>query len=328
ATVDRASRLRSRAIEEPAACDVHPGGGHRLPPGVPNAHHLRPQPRREPRPALIRRPPGARDGAGLRPRPAGRGLRDGPALHSGNFAALTNVRTRHKRDPATVTSRGRLVEHLACGRSPKLSRYIDEHLLDPFHVVCGNAFAFLPPLSDDPRVQYSWCCPEEDEDGSLVRFATGPVQEVRQGVFVVSNENRAAGSGAWPKCSWLRERVAGFMAALPLAPPPPVEAVHAGIAEIMGQFDVPGIEPPAKLPDHFTPRQEGLLHTGPFCPWRADFPHFGTVSQRVLIRGSGAVRYYHRSTNVGSGEDGLRTTEVRPVGVHHDPHLALAASRS
>lgn len=231
----------------------------------------------------------------------GRDLRAGGCVmgldsSSGRFAALTNVRTRHKRDPATVTSRGRLVEHLVCGRSPPLSEYIDEHLLDPFHVVCGDAFA------EDPCVQYARCCPEEDEAGSVVRFETSAVQEVGQGVFVVSNEDRAAGSGTWPKCNWLQEQVAGFMAALPVAPPPPVEAVHAGIAEIMGRFGVPEIGPPARLPDHFAPQQEGLLHTGPFCPWRAGFPHFGTVSQRVLIRDSGAVRYYHRSTNVGAAE--------------------------
>ena len=46
-----------------------------------------------------------------------------------------------------------------------------------------------------------------------------------------------------------------------------------------------------------------MLHSGPFCPWRPELQHFGTVSQRILFNQGRVTHYYHRSTNLPSARD-------------------------
>lgn len=224
-------------------------------------------------------------------------------LHSerGHFAVLTNVRTHHKRDPATRTSRGSLVEHIVAHGPESAEGFVAANKLDGFHLVYGNIFG------KEPQLRYSWCCPQEDPQGRLVAWSEN-AQDMKQGVFVISNENILE-SSVWPKTEWLRGQVAEFLRSLPHSPVPETETVHAALEEIMGRFDIEHLQPPKKLPRWFPESKERRLHTGAFAPWTRDFPEFGTVSQRIVVNktcnenGSLDIRYYHRCTNVGASED-------------------------
>lgn len=165
--------------------------------------------------------------------------------------------------------------------------------LEGFHLVFGDV---LGP--GEPRLRYAWRCPEEDESGGLLGWRTS-VEELGRGVFALSNENRAL-DAAWSKCEWLQQEVDRFLRELPQQPAPQVADVHAGLVAIMSRTDVPGLCPPPRLPGRFSPETEAFLHRGPFSPWRAEFPEFGTVSQRVLLSDARdqVLVYYHRSTNL------------------------------
>jgi len=53
-----------------------------------------------------------------------------------------------------------------------------------------------------------------------------------------------------------------------------------------------------------------MLHSGPFCPWRPELQHFGTVSQRILFNQGRVTHYYHRSTNLPSARDTRDTRDT------------------
>eukprot|EP00401_Gymnodinium_catenatum_P007919 CAMPEP_0117473828 /NCGR_PEP_ID=MMETSP0784-20121206/8971_1 /TAXON_ID=39447 /ORGANISM="" /LENGTH=312 /DNA_ID=CAMNT_0005268037 /DNA_START=39 /DNA_END=974 /DNA_ORIENTATION=- len=230
-------------------------------------------------------------------------------LHSekGHFAALTNCRTKHKRDLAQKASRGRLVEHLVTHGPGCAEEFLAAHQLDGFHVVFGNVFCAKP------KFRRAWCCPEESGTGEFVAWRTG-VEDLSDGVFVVSNENCNDHGGSWPKCRWLRDEVAAFFRSLPVSPPPSATRVHAGLADIMGRFDLPSVVPPAVLPRLFPPEKEVLLHTGPFAPWRPEFAEFGTVSQTIVVddRTTSQFHYSHRGTNLIFAEDDAKSPRCAP----------------
>mmetsp|Transcript_59215 Transcript_59215/g.125497 ORF Transcript_59215/g.125497 Transcript_59215/m.125497 type:complete len:329 (+) Transcript_59215:386-1372(+) len=228
---------------------------------------------------------------------------------SGDFAALTNCRTVVKKPACEVTSRGRLVEDLVLFGAEDLPNFFGSHSFDGFHIIAGNAFG------DKPKMRYLWNCPaDEPEDGLNVHWKSAWKEMTGPGVFVVSNENFAKepgpdtknpsvdvmGKGAWPKCQWLQRKATEFFQSLPADVK--VEAIHQGIIELMDSFDVPELWPP-KLPTPavFPDVLEETLHSGPYAPWRPEFQHFGTVSQRVLISDSRSqeVSFFYRSTNIG-----------------------------
>lgn len=60
-------------------------------------------------------------------------------------------------------------------------------------------------------------------------------------------------------------------------------------------------------------RQEKMLHSGPFCPWRPELQHFGTVSQRILFNQGRVTHYYHRSTNLPSDTRDTRDGAAAPA---------------
>lgn len=247
----------------------------------------------------------------------------------GYFAALTNCRSTHKREEASKTSRGLLVEHLLRYGPAAAPEFLATHELDGFHVVFGRLWG------GEPCARYEWCCPEEDDDGRLRGWRTGG-EDLSDGVFVVSNENRTAG-GAWPKSCWLREEADAFLRALPKDPVPSAEEVHAGLEEIMGRCDVPALNAPTKLPRFYPEHQERLLHRGPFVPWYKEFSSFGTVSQRILVTEAAArcVSYFHRSTNLPPTQDARPSGPPRhgpweciklPVPAEADPSTAAPVS--
>ncbi|CAJ1395098.1 unnamed protein product [Effrenium voratum] len=233
------------------------------------------------------------------------------ALHrKGTFCALTNCRSKvhWKKDK---TSRGLLVEHLAMNGFAAAEGFLQERRMDSFHVVAGEAFG------EHPEVHYLWRAPLEgatpSDDGADFEWRSAQ-RRLEPGVFVVSNENLAVGD-AWPKSEWLRRRLAApikpgsaerphvstYLQQLP-AELPSAAALHADLAELMSRFDVPGLKEklPIRVPDFFPPEQEVKLHSGPFCPWRPDARHFGTVSQRILISEARTrkMHFFQRSTNV------------------------------
>lgn len=216
----------------------------------------------------------------------------GVNVHSGKFAALTNVRTskEHRRPESEKSSRGLLVENLLLKSNSEDA--LNNGVFDGFHVVFGSIAGPFPGAT------YAWHSPEEDVLGNLVSWRSGQMQ-LQKGVFVVSNQNpTSAWEGAWPKCDWLKNEFEAYLNALPLEPS--ISEVQEGLAKLMTQHNVPGVDPPNRLPKHFSPKEEMLLHTGSFAPWHPEFPDFGTVSQRILINDSKqrCILYFHRSTNV------------------------------
>merc|ERR1712129_90222 len=103
----------------------------------------------------------------------------------------------------------------------------------------------------------------------------------------------------WPKCSWVRSEVESLLQSLPAEDAMLVQTVHASLARIMSQSDIPGLGLPAKPPRYYCAEQEALLQTGPFAPWRPASTRFGTVSQRVLVSNArtAELHYFYRSTN-------------------------------
>merc|ERR1712216_882300 len=107
---------------------------------------------------------------------------------SGNFAALTNIRSTIKWSPELRTSRGRLVEHLVQNGPSSAATYLEENRLDPFHVVAGDVCNSAPALT------YTWKAPSLEKEEATPW--TDPVQvpvrtscrELAAGVFVISNE--------------------------------------------------------------------------------------------------------------------------------------------
>jgi len=207
-----------------------------------------------------------------------------------------------------LTSRGRLVERLVAEGPSGIEDFFRSRTFDGFHVVFGNVYDAAPKL------QYLWNAPADCvADGEPAQWHSGSSDLPVGRVFVVSNENPACVSGpsaaatgavgsaddTWPKCRWLERRAAEFLKALP--EDPKVDDIQVGISLIMDAYDVPGLEPPARLPFWFRSEEEVLLHTGPFAPWRPSFKSFGTVSQRVMISDgcTQELNYFHRSTNIG-----------------------------
>lgn len=239
-------------------------------------------------------------------------------LHStsGRFAALTNCRTHVRRasDPSSAVSRGRLVEYLATHEREAAFQFLETNRknLDGFHVVFGNIFGAAPHL------EYAWSAP--DDDGN---WFNGGSSMIPNRVVVICNENPALDAAAWPKSEWLKEQVSSFILGLPENPS--AEAVQLGISSIMDRYDVPGICPPTGLPTVFTREKELMLHTGPFSPWRKQFPEFGTVSQRILVSHAltKELNYFYRSTNVQAGLSRIDS----PPGKNAWHHLLLPWSR-
>lgn len=232
----------------------------------------------------------------------------GVNAETGSFAALTNCRTPDFSPAAEEKlSRGRLVERMVAQGPEGVEDFISQNQdrLSGFHAVFGHVFG--PNAGADsgspsaPHLVYAWRTPEEDslENERWQRWRRDS-HALRPGeVFVISNENPTA-DAPWPKCTWLREKVAAFLEALP--PRPRTDEVHSGLAEIMGRFDVPEIQAPARLPPWKPEEEERLLQSGPFTPWRPGRANeFGTVSQRVLISDAHTLElhYFHRSTNLG-----------------------------
>jgi len=228
---------------------------------------------------------------------------------SGHFAALTNCRTHLRRvsDPSSAVSRGRLVEYLATHEREAALQFLETNRerLEGFHVVFGNIFR------KSPHLEYAWAAP--DDDGN---WFNGRSRIVPNKVSVICNENPALDAVAWPKSEWLKDQVSRFIHGLPENPS--VEAVRLGISSIMDRYDVPGICPPECLPTCFPREKEVLLHTGPFTPWREQFPEFGTVSQRIIVSHAltKELSYFYRSTNVQTGLSSMESPPKKSPWQH------------
>jgi len=230
-------------------------------------------------------------------------------LHSdfGHLAALTNCRTHLKKEAASTTSRGVLVQHLLEGGPEKAVSFIEGHVLNGFHVVCGQVFG------ESPRLWYHWVAPAEDAAGNLVEWKTKS-KELGKGVFAVSNENPACPErDAWRKVEWLRTAVEDFVRSLPSEPH--IVDVHTGLAQIMSDVEVTDSRPPDQLPRLFAKEKEVQLHRGVFIPWcsTGHLHDYGTVSQRIVIsdRRAQQLHYFHREVMAPEGGTSA-TTDLPP----------------
>lgn len=218
-------------------------------------------------------------------------------IFSGNFAALTNVRSTIRWPEDVRTSRGTLVEHVVANGVVGCTQFLSNNSVEAFQIVAGSICGQTPSLS------HIWWAPSPDEEDAALWADPRQVplhagsQDLKRGVFVISNENPGIGL-QWPKCGWVQKQVEALLQTLPAEAS--LHLLHEGLEHIMSQSDIPDLDMPTRLPHCFPVERELLLHTGPFCPWREQLPGFGTVSQRVLV--SDAVGeelyYYHRSTNV------------------------------
>lgn len=230
-------------------------------------------------------------------------------VSKGTLCALTNCRTTVKWPQQERISRGHLVESLANhwsttdGRDGRgrLEGFIKDKKLDPFHVLVGNIF------QESPEMHYVWKAPFEETPETVphsCRWASGG-SVWKHGIFVISNENPSYGE-TWPKCQWLQQELKNFLETLPSTAS--ASDLHAGLASLMSRYDVPKVMPPQRLPNWFPASIEKMLHSGPFCPWRPELQHFGTVSQRILFNQGRVTHYYHRSTNLPSDTRDTRDT--------------------